>query len=171
MIALGRDDGETALADSAAGIEIANATMAALPKYPAYIVRAYVLAQLGDLDEARRVTEKLLRIRLESTERVGFGGDAPATWTWERVGLLDEMLAAMGTGPSTPWLEAARAVASGGWRSALPHYERVALPVGLAFARLQTGADADVRAALEFYRSIGAPFYTRQAEARLAAIA
>ena len=31
--------------------------------------------------------------------------------------------------------------------------------------------DTDVRAALDFYRSIGAPHYVRQAEARLEAIA
>jgi hypothetical protein len=43
--------------------------------------------------------------------------------------------------------------------------------LSVAFAKLQTGLDADVRAALGFYRSVGAPHYVRQAEARLAAIA
>ena len=37
-----------------------------------------------------------------------------------------------------------------------------------AFFRLQTGDEADVRAALDFYRSVGATRYTREAEALLA---
>jgi hypothetical protein len=41
----------------------------------------------------------------------------------------------------------------------------------VAFARLQTGRDADLRAALDFYRSAGASRYVRQAETALAAIA
>ena len=81
------------------------------------------------------------------------------------------MLAATATGPRTPWLEAAEAVAAGDWAGAADIYERCGSPVSTALARLHSGRDADVRAALDYFRSVRAPFYERQAEAKLAAIA
>ena len=92
-------------------------------------------------------------------------------WTWAQIGLLDEMLAVMGTGRRTPWLAAAEAAAAGDWGRAAEIYEECGSDLSVAFAKLQTGSDADVRAALDFYRSVGAPHYVRQAEARLAATA
>jgi hypothetical protein len=77
----------------------------------------------------------------------------------------------MGTGRRTPWLAAAEAVAAGDWSRAVEIYEECGSQLSAAFAKLQTGYDADVRAALDFYRSVEAPFYVRQAEARLDAIA
>ena len=55
-----------------------------------------------------------------------------------------------------------------------PYHERLrdcGSQLSAAFAKLQTGSDADLRVALDFYRSVGAPYYVRQAETRLAAIA
>jgi hypothetical protein len=40
-----------------------------------------------------------------------------------------------------------------------------------AFFRLQTGAERDVRIALEFYRRVGATRYVREGESQLAALA
>jgi hypothetical protein len=110
-------------------------------------------------------------MREATADQVAFAGAALVPWTWAQIGLLDEMLAVMGTGRRTPWLAAAEAVAAGDWSRAAEIYEECGSELGVAFARLQTGLDADVRAALDFYRSVGAPHYVRQAEARLAATA
>jgi len=170
LIRLGRDDAAGALADTELALEAARASMAALPKYPAYGLRAYVLAAIGDLAAAREATLALVAFRREA-DRQAFGGDAHGVWTFEQTGLLDEVIAVMGTGRRTPWLEAAEAVAAGSWARAAEIYERCGSPLSTAFARLQTGRDADLRAALDFYRSAGATRYVRQAEAGRAASA
>jgi class 3 adenylate cyclase/tetratricopeptide (TPR) repeat protein len=171
LIRLGRDDVAGALADTELALEAARSMMANLPKYPAYGIRAYVLAATGALDGAHETTLALAAFRRGASDRLAFGGDAHVAWTWEQTGLLDEMIAVMGTARRTPWLEAAEAVAAGSWVRAADIYERCGSELSVAFARLQTGRDSDVRAALDFYRSAGATRYVREAEAQLAAIA
>lgn len=171
LIRLGRDDAAGALADTELALETARSAMANLPKYPAYGIRAYVLAATGDLEGARDTTLALAGFRQEASDRLAFGGDAHTAWTWEQIGLLDEMIRVMGTGRRTPWLEAAEAVAAGSWVRAAEIYEQCGSVLSVAFARLQTGRDKDVRAALDFYRATGAARYERDAEAQLAAIA
>ena len=171
LIRLGRDDSAGALADTQRAVEAAETSMANLPRYPAYGMRAYVLAATGAVDDARETILALSAFRRERSDRLPFGGDACAVWAWEQCGLLDRLLADYATARRTPWLEAAEAVAAGSWVRALETYERTGPELTIAFAGLQTGNDAAVRSALEFYRSVGAPFYERQAEERLAAIA
>jgi hypothetical protein len=69
----------------------------------------------------------------------------------------------------TPWLEAAQAVRSSDWSQAAEIYARCGAVTDEAFARLNAGGDANLRAALDFYRSVKASRYVRQAEAGLAA--
>ncbi|MBA3383906.1 MAG: hypothetical protein H0T20_04540 [Actinobacteria bacterium] len=130
-----------------------------------------MLAATGALEAAREVTLAVAAFRQEASDRFAFGGFAYVPWTWEQIGLLDEMIGVMGTGRRTPWLEAAEAVAAGSWARAAEIYERCGSAVSVAFARLQAGGDADLRAALDFYRVAGASRFVREAEARLAAIA
>jgi tetratricopeptide (TPR) repeat protein len=169
LIRLGRDDAAGALADSELALEIALSQMANLPKYPAYGIRAYMLAATGDLEGAREATLTLAAFRREASDRLSFGGDAHVVWTWEQTGLLEEMIAVMGAPRRTPWVEAAEAVAAGSWARAAEIYERSGSALSVAYARLQAGRDADLRAALDFYRSVNASRYVRQAEAGLAA--
>jgi hypothetical protein len=143
--------------------------MAVLPKYPSLAVHAYVLAATGALEAAREAALEMAAMREADSNKTSFAGAAIVPWTWAQVGLLDEMLAAMGTGRRTPWLAAAEAAAGGDWGRAAEIYEECGADLSVAFAKLQTGSDADVRAALDFYRSVGAPYHVRQAEARLAA--
>jgi tetratricopeptide (TPR) repeat protein len=171
LIRLGRDDPAGALADTEYAVAAARASMAILPKYPSYAVHAYVLAATGALEAARETVLELAAFRQASSNEAAFAGTAHVPWTWEQVGLIDEMLAVMGTGRRTPWLAAAEAVAAGDWSRAVEIYEECGSQLSAAFAKLQTGYDVDVRAALDFYRSVDAPFYVRQAEARLAATA
>ena len=171
LVRLGRDDLDGALADSRLALDLARGAMAVLVKYPAYNMRAYILAATGAREDARENVQEFVAFRRRSTDRFAFGGDAHVAWTWEHVGMFDELMPLVGTGPRTPWLEAAEAVAEGDWARAAAIYERCGSPLSVAFARLQSGLDGDVRAALDFYRSAGAPFYVRWAEAQLAEIA
>jgi len=132
-------------------------------------VHAYVLAATGALEAARETTLEIAAMREATSDKAAFGGAALVPWTWAQVGLLNEMLAVMGTGRRTPWLAAAEAAAAGDWGRAAEIYEECGSEVSVAFAKLQTGLDADLRAAFDFYRSVGAPRYVRQAEAGLAA--
>ncbi len=169
LIRLARDDPAGALADTERAVAAARASMAVLPKYPSLSVHAYVLAATGALEAAREAALEMAAVRKATPDKLAFAATAHIPWTWEQVGLLDEMLAVMGTGRHTPWLAAAQAVAAGDWGRAAEIYEECGSDLSVAFAKLQTGSDADVRAALDFYRSVGAPHYVRQAEARLAA--
>jgi hypothetical protein len=145
--------------------------VASLVKYPAYNIRAYVLTALGELDDARAVVQRFAEFRRASGDNTAFGGGALVTWTWQELGVDDEILELIvGTSSRTPWLEAALAARSD-WERAAEMYASFGSPVDAAFARLQTGRDPALRAALDFYRSVNAPFYVRQAEAKLAAIA
>ncbi len=168
LSALARDDPKLALESTAVAMETVRASMAALVKFPAFAMRSFVLAALGELDEARETLTALIRIRREAGIQFAFGGDAHAVWAWQQVGLLDELVTEFRNSLRTPWGKAAEAVLAGDWAQAAEIYERCGSVVATAFARLQSGRDADVRAALEFYRSVRAPFYERQAEAKLA---
>jgi hypothetical protein len=132
-----------ALAGHGGGARDGALQLAVLPKYPAYGIRAYVLAATGDLDGAREASLAVAAFRREAADRFAFGGDAHAPWTWQQTGLTDEMISVMGTGRRTPWLEAAEAVAAGSWAQAIEIYEHCGSPVSVAFAQLQTGRDAD----------------------------
>lgn len=74
-------------------------------------------------------------------------------------------------GRRTPWVEAAEAAAGDDWGRAAEIYARCGAVSDEAFARLQAGGDANLRAALDFYGSVEASRYVRQAESALAAIA
>jgi len=74
-------------------------------------------------------------------------------------------------GRRTPWLEAVEAAAAGDWLRAAEVYRAIGTVTDEAFALLQAGGDTQLSAALDFYRSVGAKRYVREAEAKLAAIA
>jgi hypothetical protein len=71
----------------------------------------------------------------------------------------------------SPWLRATLAAASRDFRSTADIFRGMGLTVYEAFFRLQTGAERDVRIALEFYRRVGATWYVREGESQLAALA
>jgi hypothetical protein len=71
----------------------------------------------------------------------------------------------------SPWLRATLAAASSDFRSTADIFGDMGIKSYEAFFRLQTGAEEDVRAALEFYRGVGATRYVREGESLLAASA
>jgi class 3 adenylate cyclase/tetratricopeptide (TPR) repeat protein len=71
----------------------------------------------------------------------------------------------------SPWLHAGRAVLARDFHRAADIFAEAGAPTPEAFFRLQAGREADVRAALSFYRSVGATRFVREGEALLAASA
>ena len=170
QIRVARDDGPGALADSASALEEGRALRYPQAIYPSLVVHGFVLTSLGDLAGGREVLEELLGRRASQPMSLSFGGGAIAAWSWEQHGLLQRFLD-MIRSRRTPWLDASEAVNANDWEGAAEIYGRCGAVTDEAFARLQAGGDANLRAALDFYRSVGAPRYVRQAEARLAATA
>jgi class 3 adenylate cyclase/tetratricopeptide (TPR) repeat protein len=83
-------------------------------------------------------------------------------------------------GKQTPWIEAAQAYAEGDFSAAAATYGRIGSRPDAAYAHLRAAhalveqgrgpeADAPLREALGFYRSVGATRYVREGEALLAA--
>jgi hypothetical protein len=66
----------------------------------------------------------------------------------------------------TPWLEAGVAAASGDFTAAADAFERIGADPEAAYARLRAGEE--VERALDYFRSVGATAYIREAEALLA---
>jgi len=60
------------------------------------------------------------------------------------------------------------AIAGGDFHAAAEALEKIGDRAHEAYCRLRSGTDADVRRALEFYRSVGAARYMREGEALLA---
>ena len=114
--------------------------------------------------------EELLDRRASQPMSLSFGGGAIAAWSWEQHGLLQRFLD-MIRSRRTPWLDASEAVNANDWAGAAEIYARCGAVSDEAFARLQAGGDTNLRAALDFYRTVKASRYVRQAEAGLAAIA
>ncbi len=169
-IRIARDDTSGAMADSGAALEEARALRYPQTMYPALMVRAFVLTSLGETVEARELLDELIALRSARPSRLAFGANSIGAWTWTQHGVLRQFLATMHS-RRTPWLEAAEAVGSNDWPQAAEIYARCGAVTDEAFARLQAGGDANLRAALDFYRSVKASRYVREAEAGLAVTA
>ena len=72
---------------------------------------------------------------------------------------------------ATRWTEANRAFARGEYVSAADMFAGIGTRPAEAYARLACGEEAEVRRALEFYRSVGAVRFVKRAEALLPASA
>jgi hypothetical protein len=71
----------------------------------------------------------------------------------------------------SPWLHAGRAVLARDFRRAADIFAEAGALTPEAFFRLHAGSEPDVRAALAFYRSVGATRFIREGEAVLTASA
>jgi class 3 adenylate cyclase/tetratricopeptide (TPR) repeat protein len=93
-------------------------------------------------------------------------------WVAQKLGRGEEVLAAVKDEHlETPWLLAARAIAAGEFVRAADIFREMGDVSLEAFYRLQSGVEQEVRAALAFYRGVGATRYLREGEALLAATA
>jgi len=183
-IGLARDDLPAALED--AEKQLAFARMATDPQVlnPALAFRARVALVTGDRDQASAYARELLAMLVEQGELHG-GAEWPIDLAAVLVALgrgsdLRELAASKAV--STPWLEAAAALAGSDFERAADQYAEIGSLPDEAFARLRaaeqllaTGQQAEgntqLRRAVAFYRKARAVAYLRQAEALLAASA
>jgi hypothetical protein len=94
-------------------------------------------------------------------------------WVANRLGRGSELIELIEADPfqSSPWLQAAAAIAAGGFARGADLIGGTGVVSYEAFYRLQAGTDDQLRRALDFYRTVGATRFIREAEAQLPATA
>jgi tetratricopeptide (TPR) repeat protein len=146
---------------------------------PALALRARLLASAGRDEEAWEDVAELLGVWRQSEVRLGSYWTADLAFAASRLGRDEALLAALAGAPSTPWVEAARAVATAEFPQAAALYAEIGSAPDEALSRLEAGrrllaggrssqARAELNRALEFHRRVGAERYVQEGEALLA---
>ena len=138
--------------------------------HPSLVYSSFLHATAGERETASARFDELVRLWSDGLQRVTFN---PSELAFAAVllGRQRDFLALADAARSTRWLEAARAFARGDYLHAAELFSEIGSRPNEAYARLAKGDDANVRRALEFYRSVGATFYIARAEALLPASA
>jgi tetratricopeptide (TPR) repeat protein len=168
-IQLARGDTEGALEESARAVELARGAKNPQLLHAALAADAAQWAELGRLDEAAEAVEDLLadwRMHPILSSAFWLVDLAYALVPLGRAGELAGVLAGVQT--ETAWGEAASAYASGDHPAAAEVLDRAGALPEAAYVRLRSGSDAEVRRALDFYRSVGAARYVSEGERLLA---
>jgi tetratricopeptide (TPR) repeat protein len=182
-IRLSRGDEAGALADAERALAMARDAQDPQVLYPSLAIHSHFLLATGRRSDAEALVDEL--VPLLRSSQSGFGG----AWVIPLAAALVELGRADEFGPlltaatmMTPWLEAARAYANGGFEEAaeilgdigaVPDeaHARVRAAEALASAGRRAEADAQLEQALTFFRSVGATVYIREAESLFAASA
>jgi tetratricopeptide (TPR) repeat protein len=163
---------------------LAAARRAADPQalFPALGTRAHVLVSAGELADGRALLKEFLALWEEWEERIPFvmGGETVSTWL--AAGAREDLqrLFSLCKPGETLWLDAATAFVDENFDRAVEVYAQFESATDVAIVHLNAAehfvaegrraeADVHLQPALAFYRSVGATFYIRQAEALLAA--
>jgi DNA-binding SARP family transcriptional activator/class 3 adenylate cyclase len=185
-IALARGDLEAAAADSEHALDRARRTKDPQLFAPALALRAIVqLAQDRRKEASRHVTEVLAQGSVFVPALLDLHPTVtPVEFAWlvRDLGRGAELLSALESAPSTPWLEAARTIAGGDIAQSVEIVARIGAHSVEAYARLRaaeelsrTGRLAEVHDLLEpalaFFRHVGATRYLAQADKVLAGAA
>ena len=164
LMRLARGDGVGALEDCTRALELARGSD---PQVHGSVAadHAFVLLSLGEREEASRLADESLAVPTYFHTAVNLA------WTLHDLGRGDEFdrWAEDLTTPS--WRKAGAAIATGDPVTAAAVLGEMGDVADEAYARLRSGLDAEVRRALEFYRSVGAMRYVREGESLLAASA
>jgi class 3 adenylate cyclase/tetratricopeptide (TPR) repeat protein len=170
LIRLARDDAEGATADAEHVVEHARRAGDAQAVNPDLASAACIFTSVGNRQRAdETVTEALETLR--PLRHLGFGAMEAQSLAWaalalgreaEVIGVLERE--ALGS----VWQRAALAVAARDFHAAAEIMAGGGCKADTAFFRLQSGAEEDVRRALDFYRGVGATRYIREAEELLA---
>jgi len=176
LMRLARDDVDGALDDTDRSLARAREVKDAQNLCPTLVVRAFVLLSVGEPDAA-------LDLALEAVE--GWAGVEQVVLTWGGAGAV-AAIAALGADPLAAlepegshrslWVAAAHDYLAGNLEGAADIYARIGSRPDEAYMRLRaaqqlasdgdpTRADAQREKALDFYRSVGAARYVREAEA------
>jgi class 3 adenylate cyclase/tetratricopeptide (TPR) repeat protein len=170
LIRLGRDDAEGAEADAEQSVVRARPLGDAQALNPDLAKAAAIFASVGNRQRAdETVTEALDNLR--PLRYLGFGVmESPLLmWAALELGREGEVIEVFEREQfRSLWLRASLAVGARDSSGAAELLAELGTKSLEAFFRLQSGTDANVRAALEFYRGVGATRYVRECEALLA---
>jgi predicted ATPase len=167
LIRLARGDTSGALADSERSLELGRSVADLQVLGPALSIRARVLVGAGELEAAGELLDELEATSFASRS----AGTADFAFAAVASGRSPGVFAAAREILTTPWIEAGDAVCRGDFGHAAGLYAAMGSLPDEASARLFSGEQAQVRRALDFYRSVGATRWTREAESLLAASA
>jgi tetratricopeptide (TPR) repeat protein len=174
LMRLARGDADGALEDTEKSLARAREVKDAQNLCPTLAVRAFVLLSVGESDAARKLAA-------ETAE--SWAGVEQVVLTWGGVGAVAAIATLDGVdhldaleSQRSLWVAAAREFVAGNLERAAEIYARIGSLPDEAYARLKaaeqlasdgdpTRADAQRERAVEFYRSVGAARYVREAEA------
>jgi class 3 adenylate cyclase len=181
LLRLGRDDVLGARSDAEQALERARLAKDPQMLYPTLAGTADVFGELGDSEHSAELIGELLAALL---------ADPPArslvahtlhmlAWTLTRLGRGQEVFAVLPS-DGVPWVRAARAFASGDLRRGADvcramgarteeARDRLWLAGSLTGLNRRAEAEVELHRALDFYESVGATRYIREAEALLGA--
>jgi class 3 adenylate cyclase/tetratricopeptide (TPR) repeat protein len=179
-IALPRGQLDKALEDATRLRDFAREATDLQSMFPALALRARILASAGRYEEARADAAELLRIWQQSEVALGSYWTADLAFAVSQLGRDEELLAPLAAAPSTPWVIAGRAVATGEFEQAAARYAEIGSLPEEALARLcaarrlvargrREKARAELGRALAFHRRVRAVRYVQEGEALLAA--
>ena len=167
LIRLARGDAAGAMADSERSLALGRSVADLQVLGPALSIRARVLVDVGELRAAAEVLDELEAESFASRS----AGTAEFAFAAVTAGRRPRVFAAAREILSTPWTEAGDAVCRGDVARAAELYAEMGSAPDEASARLLSGEEAQVRRALDFYRSVGATRWIREAESLLSASA
>jgi class 3 adenylate cyclase/tetratricopeptide (TPR) repeat protein len=173
LIRLARGDAEGAEADAERSVVLSRNIKDPQALHPNLSVDAGIFMSTGNLERAgETLSESVAGLR--ELHPLGFAViELPMLgWVAATLGRESELVEAVEHEAfKSPWLRATLASASRDFGSTADIFRGMGVMAYEAFFRLQTGAERDVRTALEFYRRVGATRYVREGESQLAALA
>jgi class 3 adenylate cyclase/DNA-binding NarL/FixJ family response regulator len=173
LIRLGRGEVAAATADAAVAVEQARKTGDPQRLQPALARAARVFLGAGGETRAADVLAEALD-RIAELPRLGLVAVEIHNLAWAglRLGRAPDVAAIVEREPfQSRWIEAARHVLAEDFSGAAGVLGSIGASADEAFYRLQSGKEEDVRAAIIFYRGVGATRYMHEAEGLLAATA
>jgi tetratricopeptide (TPR) repeat protein len=182
QIRLGRDDVHGALADAERGLELARVAGDVQNVYQVTAWSANVFREGGDSQRATTLAGELLA-ELRARGGVGVYNQSlhVLAWTLSALGRGRELIEALPEA-NVPWVQAAKAFASGNLEQAADicaamgavteeARDRLWMAEALVKQNRRAAADTQLQRALAFYRSVGATRYIREGEALVTASA
>jgi len=173
LIRLARGDDDAALGDIARALELARAVGDPQVFITVLLDAARVYAETGDETTGLAVFDEVVA-HLVELQDIGFTvfNSPNLAWLARVFGRESEVAPIIRTSRiRSRWRDVAEAALMGDLAGAADILADIDAPAWEAFYRLQSGTESDVRAALEFYRGVGATRYVRQGESMLAASA
>jgi tetratricopeptide (TPR) repeat protein len=161
-IGLARGDDGGADEDSARALELGRAQKDLQALTPALAARAFVLVAIGRPDEATLLVDEALGLPFHYSELIDLA------WALTDLGRGEELLGRADEIARTPWRDAAFEIASRRPEQAVEICAEMENVAHEMYARLRSRSEAQVRRALDFYRSVAATRYVDQGEALLA---